>query len=166
MSDKPKVDALDALCPFRRCYHAVEWRGHLIKGVGYRYAPREAWHWRCETREQHGCPDPLPEPDPNKARCCHAPAVRLVVRGTLPRRQRCLTCGAWLSGWLLEAVRAGRLVERHPCVHAMAEPSILRPGWWECPSWVGGCRGAWDHKPKAHELPQATTDDLYSEAEP
>ena len=101
---KRNVDTLDRLCPFRRCHRPVEWRGTIAPGRGYQYAPRSAWHWRCEHRAAHGCPDPLPEPDADKARCCAAPKVRR-YRSRSPRRQRCQTCGAWLTGWPLEVAR-------------------------------------------------------------
>ena len=100
-----RVDVLNALCPYRRCFAAVEWRGTITPGVGYQYAPRSAWYWRCEHRAAHGCPDPLPDPDPEKAKCCEAPRVRRMKTGRLPDRQRCGNCGAWLSGWPLVLVR-------------------------------------------------------------
>jgi hypothetical protein len=62
-------------------------------------------------------------------------------------------------------VRAGRQDPREACpvpLRARRRRRVLaRPGWFECNSWDGGCRGAWDHKPEPGEHPQATFDDLY-----
>jgi hypothetical protein len=165
------VEVLDGLCAFRSCLWVGEWKGVLTPGRGYSYAPRARWHLQCHRRAERGCPHPLPEPDPEAARCCHAPNVRPTKPdrdGRQPRRQRCTTCGAWLSGFTLACVRAGRLPEGpapHPCAHTAAVPSLARPGWYECNSWEGGCRGAWDHRPLAGEHPQATFDDLYPPVE-
>lgn len=102
------VDVADAECQYRPCFHAHEWRGHIVQGQGYRYAPRSLWHWCCIYRENQGCPDPIPEPDPAKARCCEACKVREVKPdqyGRLPKRQRCKHCRAWLAGFALEIAR-------------------------------------------------------------
>jgi hypothetical protein len=170
--EEREVEVLDRLCPFRSCLWIGEWKGALVRGVGYRYAPRSQWHLLCFQRSEHGCPSPIPAPDPEKARCCHAPVVRPAKpdrRGHLPKRQRCLTCGVWLSGFALACVRAGTLAAQpapHPCRHAVAVASPARPGWWECNSWDGGCRGAWDHKPAPGEHPQADFDELYPPRDP
>jgi hypothetical protein len=80
------VDALDRLCPFRCCFHPHAWRGTIIPGRGYQYAPQSAWHWRCEHRACHGCPDPLPDPSPENARCLPSSAtITISVMGALSR---------------------------------------------------------------------------------
>ena len=109
--DGRSVEALDELCRYRPCFHPHEWRGYVVLGQGYKYAPRSMWHWCCIYRENRGCPDPVPPPNPEKARCCSAPKVRAVKPdryGRRPRRQRCQTCGAWLSGFALELARTSR----------------------------------------------------------
>jgi hypothetical protein len=166
------VEVLDGLCAFRSCLWVGEWKGVLTPGRGYTYASRDTWHLQCHRRGTHGCPHPLPEPDPEAARCCHAPRVRSSkpdAYGRQPKRQRCTTCGAWLTGFALACVRADRIPEKpapYPCEHGAAVASLARPGWYECNSWDGGCRGAWNHKPEPGEHPQATFDDLYTPKEP
>jgi hypothetical protein len=106
--DNRSVDVLDALCQFRPCLWPGEWKGVLTPGVGYRYAPESDRYWHCFRRADRGCPYPLPDPDPMKARCCDTPRVRKVKPdpwGRPPKRQRCQTCGAWLSGFALELAR-------------------------------------------------------------
>jgi hypothetical protein len=102
------VEVLDALCAFRPCLRPGEWKGVLTPGRGYQYAPQSAWHWRCFRRDNQGCPHPLPAPDPERARCCDAPRVRATKAA--PRKQRCLTCGAWLTGFPLEVARGDILL--------------------------------------------------------
>lgn len=101
------VEVLDERCRYRPCLHVHEWRGHIVQGQGYNYAPRSLWRWVCIYRENRGCPDPIPEPDPEHARCCDAPRVRKVKLDQYgrPRRQRCLSCGVWLTGFPLELAR-------------------------------------------------------------
>ena len=104
--DGRAVEVLDALCEFRSCLWPGEWKGVLTPGRGYQYAPRSQWYWKCFRRADHGCPSPIPAPDPERARCCEAPAVRPVPRGEpAPRRQRCRACGTWLQGFPLEVAR-------------------------------------------------------------
>lgn len=100
------VDVLDPLCAYRSCLRPCEWKGVLTPGRGYQYAPRSSWYWMCRRRADYGCPDPLPEPDPAKARCCDTPRVRGIKHSERPpRRQRCINCGAWLQGVALEVAR-------------------------------------------------------------
>jgi hypothetical protein len=102
------VEVLNERCRYRPCLHAHEWRGYIVQGQGYKYAPRSLWRWICIYREDRGCPDPIPEPDPERARCCNAPRVRKVKPdqyGRRPHRQRCLFCGVWLTGFPLELAR-------------------------------------------------------------
>ena len=112
--DGRSVDARDALCAFRPCLRPGEWKGVLTPGRGYQYAPKSAWYWCCIRRSEHGCPDPAPAPDPEKARCCNAPRVREGKPdrwGRLPKRQRCQTCGVWLSGYSLDLARALEVIQ-------------------------------------------------------
>ena len=160
---KVEVDVMDALCPFRPCFHLHQWMGTYTQGRGYNYAPRSQWYHHCQRRADHGCPDQIPEPDPERARCCHAPRVRITRPGRrLPQRQRCTTCGVWLTGFALEVARNHPLPELYPCRHVQTEKSLVQ-GWWECTSWKGGCGGFWDHRPEPMEEPQYSFEDFERE---
>lgn len=58
------VDVYDKDCPKRACYQPIEWKGNIIPGVGYQYAPKSSWHYRCGTRDRRGCPDAPSPPAP------------------------------------------------------------------------------------------------------
>jgi len=53
------VDVCDRDCPSRPCYWPRPDPGHFVQGRGYRHRSND---WLCGTREIHGCPDPLPDP--------------------------------------------------------------------------------------------------------
>lgn len=101
-----RVDVLHELCLWRSCFHPGEWKGVINPGVGYQYAPKSQWHWECFHRAQHGCPYPIPAPSVEEARCCDSPKVRPCGSSTpQPKRQRCLSCGTWLTGFPLAIAR-------------------------------------------------------------
>lgn len=66
--NKKKVDVLDECCARRPCLWVGEWKGNIIPGVGYQYAPKSRWHLLCFKRERDGCPHPIPEPEARKIR--------------------------------------------------------------------------------------------------
>jgi len=104
-ADSREVDVCDAYCAGRVCLWVVEDKGTFVQGRGYvsYYRTPELVCW---TRHLHGCPSPLPPPEPallrERLRCCEAPAFSRRKRVGV-RRQRCRTCGAMVP------VRVARL---------------------------------------------------------
>ena len=75
------TEALECECPCRSCY-APRDCGHTAHDYDDQGEARIRWitEMRCCTRDNHGCPRPMPEPQ-------H-------IRST-PRTRRCERCGAW-----------------------------------------------------------------------
>jgi len=59
MQRRGLLDCRDSMCPSRECYHP-----HLFKATrsGAMQVPGPGT-WRCGTREQSGCPSPIPPAD-------------------------------------------------------------------------------------------------------
>jgi len=114
--DGRDADVLDEKCCARPCLNIGEDKGTYVQGRGY-----TSYHKNpklcCMTRELRGCPHPLPEPDPEKIRCCNVPDFPKPKKGSRPYRQKCRTCGEWASGWLLEQRRELPALENVECRH-------------------------------------------------
>ena len=145
--DGRDVHVLDELCELRPCLQVGEDKGNYTPGRGYT-SYRKNPPLVCMRRHCHGCPHPLPEPDPERARCCPAPSFPPARPGKKPSWQACRTCGARAHGGLLELARA---LPSHPasrCKHTAAEPRDLGTGLaWRC-----SCGSYFERKPKPHEL--------------
>lgn len=141
------------VCAFRSCMHAGEDKGSFRPGFGYtRYheSPRPV----CVTNHLHGCPTPVPEPDPEVARCCFRPEYGRCQSRT--KIYTCATCGAEAPGW------AGKILNRLPsspgvpCRHENVR-QVFPAGWSECPD----CQGVWYQAAVTRFMvPTHTQDDL------
>lgn len=137
---------LDTLCEYRSCYQWGQDKGTFVTGRGYtayHKVPREV----CMTNHMHGCPHDIPEPDPERARCCVRPRFA-VSRGAY--RQRCKTCGQWSAGWVLTACRSLPDLPSSDCAHNRVERQEVGDGraQWFCPD----CQMYWLQEPKLHAL--------------
>ncbi len=57
------TEASDRICPCRPCYHPHDWKTPVPvykngKHITNKYTP----DFRCCTRENNGCPNPIPDP--------------------------------------------------------------------------------------------------------
>ena len=104
--DGRDASVIEECCAFRHCLHIGENKGSFLNGRGYtRYDKNPTLV--CLTNHLHGCPDILPDPDPERARCCAKPDFPKVKGDKRqPHMQRCRTCGTWAKGYTLE-VRKG-----------------------------------------------------------
>ena len=109
----------------------------------------------CMERHQNGCPGPIPEMDPENARCCYRPLYK-----NLRRRKEipCETCGS-MAPWYA-ALELNKLpsLPGVPCRHLERDGTLK--DWVMCRA----CRGGWD-KPQVSEFeaPTHTFDDLLEE---
>ncbi len=140
------VDTRDELCPYRPCYRVGIDHGSFTQGVGYT-SYHEHSREVCMERHLRGCPVEIPEPIPERARCCHAPRVR-PAKGKQPRKQRCLTCSSSLQGYALQCAREGLLPSLSPCKHLAVRADVLI-GWFRCE----GCFGFFREKPGFWQQP-------------
>ena len=155
------VSTCDRECVFRECLHVGEDKGTFVQGRGYT-SYHKTPELVCMTRHLHGCPMEKSKPDPENARCCYRPAY--FRKGKAPANwQECSTCGAVSPKWVAKILNALPEMPGMKCDHSMVSPSFLK-GYWECNSYDSGCRGVWDHKPKARESHQHDTDWLIEEA--
>lgn len=152
LDDGRDADVLDKLCAWRPCLQIGEDKGSFTPGVGY-----TSYHDKprlvCMTRHCNGCPTPLPEPDPERARCCPAPELATLKRGLIPLKQQCRTCGKWHQGWALEAVRKLPVLPHTRCRHEEARFQE----WPTKPAWLCmRCQLWFDKKPGPYELGRKT----------
>ena len=149
----------DNLCWSRECMRPGEDKGSFQVGRGY-----TSYHAKpkpvCVTRHLHGCPNTIPEPDPEVARCCYRPDY--LRRGKAPVRWRtCATCGAHAPSGAYPALNALPTLPGVPCAHKGAKRALLT-GWWECwdctPTW-----STWDHRPVPFEVSQFTREEFLEE---
>ena len=156
-----RAESLDSKCWGRECMRPGEDKGSFSIGRGYTQywdKPRLV----CLTRHLQGCPDTIPEPDTELARCCFRPDYQR-KKDAPPKWRTCETCGAQVP------VRVSTMLNQLPtkeglyCRHQDGKPFSLR-GWWTCLCFdtsEGG--GAWDHKPKPHEPYQMTRNEALDE---
>jgi len=148
----------DHHCWSRACMRPGEDKGSFQQGRGY-----TTYHGRpkpvCLTRHLHGCPDIIPEPNPEVARCCYRPDYR--KRGDAPVRWRtCAICGSHAPQWAYPALNALPSLPGVPCTHMAAKPALLT-GWWECQDCTPW--GTWDHRPLFFEVSQFTREEFLEE---
>ena len=97
--------------------HVAEDKGSFTQGRGYtsyyKHPQLVCWH-----RHINGCPHPKPEIDPEQIRCCRVP--RFAPTKTA-KKQRCLTCGQWAAGWVLQARKALPVQEHVDCKHLIVK---------------------------------------------
>ena len=140
-------------CPFRSCMWPGEDKGSFTVGVGYTHyydVPRPT----CMTRHREGCPTPLPEPDPEVARCCYRPAYK--PRGGA-KAVSCATCGGQVPRWAVTALNGLPTLAGVPCAHPPVQRAgMFLRGWTECLS----CGGVWDTPAfAAHAVPAYSLDE-------
>lgn len=147
--DGRDVHVLDELCELRPCLQVGEDKGSYSPGRGY-----TSYHKHpklvCMRRHCHGCPHPLPEPDPERARCCPAPDFAPVKLDAHPAYQTCRTCGTRVHarGRALELARALPKLPASRCKHTAAEPRALGAKLaWRC-----SCGSYFEQKPAPHEV--------------
>lgn len=142
------------LCWMRECMWVGEDKGSYSPGRGYtsyHAKPRPV----CSTRQNRGCPYPLPEANPENARCCFAPAYK--GRGKM---RTCETCGAEAPPRVAKVLNKLPRLPGSKCKHEGQKEAIVI-GWWECPD----CRGYWADRDRVepHEAPTHTFDDMLAE---
>lgn len=157
--DRYSVACVDRkTCPLRPCMRPGQDKGSFSIGRGY-----TSYHAEpkpvCATRHHHGCPHPLPEPDPEVVRCCYRPTYynARADRKAVP----CDVCGATVPGWVAKLLNALPTLPGVPCKHPLERRGLaILTGWTECLA----CKGAWDKEPvRPHEVPTKTADDLTTE---
>lgn len=138
---------LEEACACRSCLNIAENKGTFTQGVGYT-SYYEKPQLVCMTRHCHGCPHPLPEPDPEKIRCCPNPDF-VKPRNKFVRRQKCRTCGSWANGDILLMLKS---LPKHPaskCNHEIVRLNDwIGEQYWRCTS----CSCLFDSRPKPHEF--------------
>jgi hypothetical protein len=86
------VLSLTLKCWKRSCMQPGVNKGTFVQGRGYTSYHKEPWPV-CMENHLRGCPHPMPEPDPENARCCSRPSYRR--RGNAPVNWKtCENCGA------------------------------------------------------------------------
>ena len=139
------------VCWMRECMWVGEDKGSYTPGRGYTsyYAkPKPV----CMRRHTQGCPYPLPEPDPENARCCYAPTYK--GRG---KQMTCETCGAKAPRVVTKILNKLPRLPGVPCRHENQKDTMVM-GWRECPD----CRGFWADRTgvKPHEVPTHSLEDM------
>jgi hypothetical protein len=144
-------------CWARPCMRAGEDKGSFTPGRGYTsyYKKPKAV---CVTRQFHGCPHPLPEPDPENARCCFRPDYYNVRRDR--KAVPCRTCGATAPGAVAKVLRDLPTLPGVHCRHEKQKDGMIT-GWREC----SGCRGHWKdrHHVQPFEPPTHTFEEMLDE---
>jgi len=144
-------------CWARACMRVGEDKGSYAPGRGYtsyHSKPRPV----CMTRHTRGCPHPLPDPDPESARCCYRPTFRNARRNR--KAVPCETCGATVSGKVAQELRKLPTLPGVPCRHENQKPGMIT-GWRECED----CRGHWADRNgvRPFEAPTHTFDEMLDE---
>lgn len=141
---------LDSLCAYRDCLQIGEDKGTFTPGFGYTH-----YHAKpklvCIRRDYHGCPHPLPEVSPEKARCCPAPDFAKQRKGFRPLSQRCRLCGTSFSttGPVLEIVKKLPILPHSTCKHSGLEIRNTIDGKaWRCQN----CDRRWDIEPQPYAV--------------
>jgi hypothetical protein len=147
----------DGMCWARPCMNAGENKGSFTQGRGYTSYYKDPIPC-CMTNHLHGCPYPIPEPDPEVARCCYAPTYE--GRG---KEMTCQMCGSKAPR---KAAKLLNELPRHegvPCKHENRTTNlIVIRGWCRCPD----CGGYWDrpvHDVQAFDVPTKTDEDHLDE---
>ena len=129
-----EVDVLEMACVARPCLWVAENKGTFTQGRGYTSYHKHPW-LECWTRHLRGCPSPIPDPDPERVRCCPAPNFpRLGKNGRQqPTWQRCRLCGERASGVVLELRRGLPGLPHVNCEHKRVKRSVVWNSIWVCP---------------------------------
>ena len=144
------------LCWMRQCLRLGFDKGPFVQGRGY-VGHRDPTPV-CLTRHIAGCPQPLPEPDPENARCCYRPAYHVDGRR---RTATCATCGETVPVFAARLLNVLPTLPGVPCRHERKHGAI-RIGWTECDA----CHGVWDRPPgqvAALEPPARTVEEMLDE---
>jgi hypothetical protein len=145
-------------CWARSCMRAGEDKGSFTVGRGY-----TSYHKKpkpvCVTRDYHGCPSPLPEPDPENARCCYRPHYYNARRDR--KAVPCDTCGATASGKAAKVLNTLPTLPGVPCRHEKQDDEPLVAGWRKCLA----CRGYWADRTRVQpfEVPTHTFEQVLDE---
>jgi hypothetical protein len=155
-------------CWCRSCLWPGYDKGSFSIGVGYT-SYHKTPKFVCMTNHTQGCPQPLPQPDPENGRCCYRPTYK--KKGSAPTGwQTCDTCETQVPKWVAKELNALPTLAGVPCRHSELQPEIMQctfPGWFECSKClVAGLRTGnpspkwrWDHRPQPFEAPQFTTEE-------
>ena len=146
----------DGKCWARSCMQPGENKGTYAQGRGYTSyydVPKPV----CSRNHLHGCPHPLPEPDPETARCCFRPTYKY-QRGAPPRQQECEVCGKHVPRAFAKELNKLPTLGGVACKHEGLVPVLCLTGWYEC-----SCLCVWDHRPLIFEASQFTTEDALAE---
>lgn len=144
--DGRDCDVIDASCIFRKCLHVSEDKGSFTQGVGYTSYHKDP-QLVCMTRHVRGCPYPKPAPDPESARCC--PNPNFAKSKGEPKKQRCRTCRAWLSGKALTLVKELPKYPASRCEHSsFGETEWASESCWHCPQ----CNRWFESRPNPHQV--------------
>jgi hypothetical protein len=87
------VDVLNPGCARRSCFHRYADQGTFVQGRGYVSTYRDGPKLVCGRRHLHGCPSPIPAPEP----CCTARDLPPINPRAPQWRRRCRACGGWTS---------------------------------------------------------------------
>lgn len=141
-------------CWMRSCMWPGERKGTYAQGRGYTSYYKVPIP-ECMTRDRQGCPHPLPEPDPEHARCCYAPVYK--GRGKL---RTCQTCGAKAPPKPAALLNKLPRQQGVPCRHE-SQKGCMVSGWRECPD----CQGYWAGRDgvEPFEVPTHTFNDMLNE---
>lgn len=146
--DGRKVDVYDALCAGRPCLHVAEDKGSFTPGRGYTHYDNNP-RLVCWTRHVRGCPNPQPEIDPKRLRCCISPRF---APGETKHSKRCRTCGKYAPLWIAKALVALPIVPTVKCKHANCEVydewSCDGRKYYRCKQ----CYACFDIPPKPHQV--------------
>ena len=155
---------IDQHCWARSCMWPGVDKGSYTPGLGYTHYYKHPYAV-CTQNHLHGCPHPLPEPDPENARCCYAPTYK--GRG---KTMSCQVCGAKAPRYAAKDLNQLPHQPGVPCRHENRRPSIVG-GWTECPDCrdrvreTGGA-SAWDCPPdevRPFQEPTRTFDEVLEE---
>ena len=131
-------------------------KGNFVQGRGYTSYFKDPKPI-CACNYYHGCPHPLPEPNPEEARCCYRPLYKR-QKGAPPKHRECETCGSYAATRCVKELNALPTLPGVPCTHpGPSEPTMI--GWFQC----GSCRGFWEQRPMPFEVSQYTFDEYLTE---
>jgi ribosomal protein L37E len=144
--DGRDADVMDERCVGRPCLHVGEHKGTFVQGRGYTSYFKDP-KLVCMHRHLHGCPQPIPDAEPERIRCCLNPDFPAKGKA---RKQRCRSCGAWAEGWVLEIRRGLPVLPHVECKHrdVLTEyDDLFRKSIVRCRN----CGLRWYHVPKPME---------------
>lgn len=138
-------DVASDRCLYRECFHPGEDKGSFQIGRGYT-SYYENPELVCMTRHHHGCPDVIPDPDPELAKCCRSPDF--AVSKKPKTRQRCRRCGTFSTGFVLTLANLASKLPAVKCNHRKSfETEWTTEPCFECSE----CSSFFDSKPQEYE---------------